>query len=328
VRHTFKILIAGFAILLVLSACGEAPATYTPAQLPTQPAPSSTNIPSTPTAELPTTQPPPTDIPAPTATPIPAEDLAALVNGVPIFLEEFEREVARQRAANEHAGIIPADPAGFERAVLNTLIEQELIRQRAAEMGIAISEEQLDAEIAEHIQMLGGAEAWSAWLEENTFTEAEHRKQQFTQMLGGKLVEAVIAEVPRAAEQVHARHILVERPEMAEALLEQILQGADFAELAKEHSLDTTTRDSGGDLGWFTRGQLFEPTIENAAFNLAPGEVSTVIVSQLGYHIVQTLEREMDRPLDENALETLNQLAIERWQQSLWQDADIRRFVE
>jgi|GEM_PF-589510 len=97
-------------------------------------------------------------------------------------------------------------------------------------------------------------------------------------------------------ERVHARHILIPLQQAdaratAEALRQQIVDGANFEELARKNSKDPATAVKGGDLGFFTRGKMVKP-FEDAAFALAkPGEVSPVVESQFGYHIIQLVEK-------------------------------------
>ena len=91
-------------------------------------------------------------------------------------------------------------------------------------------------------------------------------------------------------EEVHARHILVESEALAKELGEKVAKGGDFVELAKEHSKDPGSKDSGGDLGYFGRGQMV-PVFEETAFKLAKGEVSPPVKSQFGWHIVKVEDR-------------------------------------
>jgi peptidyl-prolyl cis-trans isomerase D len=106
----------------------------------------------------------------------------------------------------------------------------------------------------------------------------------------------------RTPERVKARHILLstankpkdEVPKIqaqAEALLKQIKAGGDFAELAKKNSQDPGSAQKGGDLGWVSRGQMVKP-FEDAAFSLKPNEISNVITTEYGFHIIQVQERQ------------------------------------
>jgi peptidyl-prolyl cis-trans isomerase D len=114
--------------------------------------------------------------------------------------------------------------------------------------------------------------------------------------------EQVTAELPNVPnqEQVRARHILKRSdpdPETArkeiEQLLSQIQGGADFAELARQHSDDTVSAAQGGDLGFFGRGRMV-PQFEQVAFDLEPGQTSGIVETPFGFHIIQTVEKVTD----------------------------------
>jgi peptidyl-prolyl cis-trans isomerase D len=106
----------------------------------------------------------------------------------------------------------------------------------------------------------------------------------------------------RTPERVHARHILLsiankpkdEVPKIqaqAEALDKQIKGGADFAELAKKNSQDPGSAQKGGDLGWVSRGQMVK-NFEDSVFTLKPNEISNVVTTEYGFHIIQVLEKQ------------------------------------
>jgi peptidyl-prolyl cis-trans isomerase C len=94
-------------------------------------------------------------------------------------------------------------------------------------------------------------------------------------------------------EEVRARHILVESELKAKEIFEKIAHGADFAKMAAEHSKDPGSREDGGDLGYFGRGQMV-PQFEEAAFKLRKGDVSQPVQSQFGWHLIK-LEDRRDR---------------------------------
>ncbi len=97
-------------------------------------------------------------------------------------------------------------------------------------------------------------------------------------------------------EEVRARHILVESKEKAEEIYDKLQKGGDFNQLARDNSADPGSKDSGGDLGFFVRGQMVPP-FEEAAFTLKPGEVSKPFSTQFGWHIVKVdARRERQAP--------------------------------
>jgi peptidyl-prolyl cis-trans isomerase C len=91
-------------------------------------------------------------------------------------------------------------------------------------------------------------------------------------------------------EEVQARHILVDSEEKAKELADKISKGGDFAALAKENSKDPGSKDDGGMLGFFGRGQMV-PQFEEAAYRLKKGEISPPVKSQFGFHIIKLEER-------------------------------------
>lgn len=109
----------------------------------------------------------------------------------------------------------------------------------------------------------------------------------------------------RMPERVHARHILfmtqgkpaaddAKIKAQAEDVLKQLRAGADFATLAKKYSQDPGSASKGGDLGWVTRGQMV-PEFEKVTFSLKPNQISDLVKTQYGYHIIQVLEHEQAR---------------------------------
>ncbi|MGB6944382.1 MAG: peptidyl-prolyl cis-trans isomerase [Bryobacteraceae bacterium] len=106
----------------------------------------------------------------------------------------------------------------------------------------------------------------------------------------------------RTQERVRARHILLSTANkskdevakiqaQAEALDKQIKAGGDFAELAKKYSQDPGSAQKGGDLGWVSRGQMVK-NFEDAVFSLKPNEISNVVTTEYGFHIIQVLEKQ------------------------------------
>ncbi len=256
--------------------------------------------------------------PQPTST-----QVAAYVNGQPISMDAFNREVARFEAGQVALGFEIADEAAYRQQILDLLIEQELIRQRAAQAGISVSDAEVD-EIINAMIAETGQEYFNGWLQTNYYTLEEFREVIRLDLITNRLLEPVVNAVPMAAEHVHARHILVNSETEAQAVLTRLQNGEDFAALAAQFSVDVTTRDNGGDLGWFPRGGLLVPEVEEAAFSLQPGAVSGVIHSAWGYHIVQTLEFDPNREIEFETRQRLIEKAIEEWRQSLRVGADIQ----
>ena len=118
---------------------------------------------------------------------------------------------------------------------------------------------------------------------------------------------------PRPAqEEVHARHILVDNDDSLKQVQEKLAQGVPFDEVAKEFSTDRATRDKGGDLGWFPRGQMNTP-FEAAAFSQTIGAIGPPVQSPNGTHIIQVLERDPARELDPAQVEGKAATGYQAW---------------
>ncbi len=266
-------------------------------------------------------------------TPTPTEEpLAAMVNGEPITMAEYQRELARYEASLPQSNLDPSTPEGQEalaqaRAwVLDRMIEQRLILQAAAQEGITVSDEEVEASIQSLISEIG-EEAFRQHLADQGMSEEEFRESLRREMIASRMLDKVAQSVPTHGPEVHARHILVATEAEAQQILQQLNAGADFAALAQQYSLDASTRDRGGDLGTFPRGTLTLPEVEEVAFSLQPGQISGIVKSPWGYHIVQVLDRVDDAEYDPVSLRILRDKAIQDWLQGLWDKAEIKKFV-
>jgi parvulin-like peptidyl-prolyl isomerase len=212
--------------------------------------------------------------------------------------------------------------------ILNVMIEQVLTEQAAARDGVVISDDEVNAYMADLIAESGGEEAFKNKLAEWGQTEEEAWREVRGQLIGMRMTQRIVESVPTTAEHVHARHILVDTAEEAERILAQLQASADFATLAKAYSQDTSTRENGGDLSFFPRGILVAPEVEEVAFALQPGQFSGVVPSVLGYHIVQVVERDPARSVSQENLRLLQERAVQEWIEGLWAQGEVQRFIE
>lgn len=172
------------------------------------------------------------------------------------------------------------------------------------------------------------------------------REQYFEKQLKGAVSEADAKKIydQRVAQlkpedEVEARHILVDTEEKAKDLQAKIKAGGDFAELAKENSADTGSKEKGGMLGYFGRGQMI-PEFEKAAFTMTKGQVSEPVKTTYGWHIIKVEDRRRKPPpsFDEVKGTIMNSLAVVKAQEEAaalrkkaeveYVDADIKKQVE
>jgi len=148
-------------------------------------------------------------------------------------------------------------------------------------------------------------------------SEADYRQIVEAGLILDKVRQHFADQVPTEAEQVNVSHIQVDTQEEAQAALQRLDAGEDFALVASEVSTDTFTAANGGEFGWLLEGDLasrYGPEVEEAAFSLAPGEYSPPISSTVGIHIIMVNERGM-QPLSEYRLQAEQQQAYFEWLQ-------------
>ncbi len=306
------------AVLAMPLSCGS-PAGPAPGQTPaaTVPQPAASPSSAVGTAAVPT--PPSQTSPEATGnapTP-PTEPAAALVNGQPIGLHEYENQVALAVSyLVKQDNFDPTTAEGKEtvaqvrRQVLSWMVDQVLIEQAAASQGVSVPAEKVDAEIA---RLVGTDDIkFQEWLTDNGLTPESFRLQLQRELLGAALQDHIMGSQPPAVEQVHARHILVASESEAMDVLVKLSAGEGFASLAETYSLDRGTFDSGGDLGFFPRG-VMPRDIEDVAFSLPAGRLSGIVKTDFGYHIIEVVERDDARQVADELVASWRQHTFVSW---------------
>jgi parvulin-like peptidyl-prolyl isomerase len=253
----------------------------------------------------------------PDPTPTAPANTAALVNGKPIPLPDFEVQVEQAMSylkqqpnfdSNSQEG--QAAISQLRRQVLSWMIDQAVIEQTAAREGVSVSEDQVQAEIT---RLIGNdPDKFDEWLKTNGLTRETFQSQLQRELLGVALQEHVIGSDSPIVEQVHARHILLASETEAMDVLLKLRSGGDFAELAKQYSQDKGSSQTGGDLGFFPRS-IMPNEIEAVAFSLSPGEISGIVKSDFGYHVIQVIEKDPARKVSDEMLATWRQKSFLRW---------------
>lgn len=246
--------------------------------------------------------------------------VVATVNGTAITRVELDRAVKIMLSQNNGGKALSDEERKMaEKSVLEQLISAELLYQAGQKFQISDADKRVDAQVNQNKAKFASQEVYEKALKENGLTESDLRLFARKEIYINNLIEKEIAsrvnisdaEVKKFydenidkfkhEEMVQASHILIgvdskasdedrkKAKEKAEALLKRIKGGEDFAEAAKKES-DCPSSAQGGDLGYFSKGQMV-PAFESAAFSLKPGEISNVVETQYGYHIIKMVDR-------------------------------------
>jgi foldase protein PrsA len=197
----------------------------------------------------------------------------------------------------------------YGTTVLEQLVMERLISQAGATDGFVPSEASITQRLDEIKSQYPSEESFLQTLAHFNIS-MERLRQDITLTLtlehlatkGIELAEGAVADFYEAhkydlgqPEMVEAHHIVVDDKQEAEQILKELKAGADFAEMAKKKSTDYMTVQTGGALGWVAKGQLPE-AFEAAAFALKEGELSQVVETYLGYHVIKVTGRKEATP--------------------------------
>lgn len=257
-------------------------------------------------------------------TPASNSTAVAKVNGTSITRGELDRAMKVMLVQTGAPSNLTADQKkSAETAVLNQLVSAELLFQAGRKLEVKDIEKQVAAQISSAKAKFSTPAQFDKSLKENGITENDLKEYARKELYINNLIETQIAskvsvteaeekkfydENPdkfKLPESVRASHILIgvdakstdadklKAKEKAETVLKKVKGGEDFATAAKENSTCPSSTQ-GGDLGFFTKGQMV-PAFENAAFSLQPGELSDVVETQFGYHIIKVVEKQPAR---------------------------------
>ena len=248
-------------------------------------------------------------------------DVVVTVNGVGITRAELDRSVQALLAQNRMPA--PSDPdqkKKIEEAALNQMIAAELLFQAGKKLEVPDLEKKVDEKFNQGKSRFPSTEDFEKALKENGLTVQDLKDIIRRDIIISAYIEKQISpkvvvtseqakkfynenlDKFKRSETVKASHILVgvdpkataeekqKARQKADDLLKQVKGGADFAEVAKKESTCPSGKN-GGDLGEFGRGQMVKP-FEDAAFGLKPGEMSGVVETQFGYHLIKVTGKE------------------------------------
>ncbi len=316
------------ALLVMVTACAD------PAPAPSEEAPAEETAATTDAPEIPPVDPVPEVLP----------DVVARVNDTPITADELERAV---RSAEIQAG--QPLPAQFRdqvyRSVLDQLVSFHLLLQESETLSLTVNEADLEQRIEGMRANFPDEEAFQAQLSNwettlDAVREETRRDMQVEQVIASQVVPDVDidADTARAFYDEHpeqftrpggreARHLLIgvspnasdddkdEARTRATELRQQVLDGADFAELARTQSEDPGSAENGGSIGLVVPGQTVPP-FEQALFALEEGETSDVVETPFGFHVIQMtgLQEPQLVSFEETSLEIQQFLAAQEQQ--------------
>ncbi len=283
-----------------------------------------------------------------------SDDPAAVVNGTTITQKALEFETQRMVEQMARQGRVPDEKnmPMVREEVLSRMVEEELLYQASQAEAITVPDSRVTAELdaikkrfpseKEYKDALAGIDMKEADLAQKITRGVAIEqliKEHVVQDIGVDDTESRAfydqnTDMFKRPEQVQARHILIKTAEdftaeqkaeargKIDAVRQKVMDGAEFSALASEYS-EGPSSAKGGDLGYFSRGQMVKP-FEDAAFALETGSVSEVVETQFGYHIIKVTDR---RPATVVAYESARAQIEERLKQEKSR-RKIREYIE
>ena len=259
--------------------------------------------------------------------PLPIDRVVAIIGEQPLLWTDVLTAINQRRAQGLQVPTDSVQQAALARTVLNDLVDEEILVQKAKEMKLEVTESEIisaaDRQIKSVRSQFKSDEEYRTELRNAGLgTAEEYRKALIEQYRRQNLQQKAFAEMRKRAKPVNvtdeevtaafekSRADLQKRPASvtfrqiivaphasaaakakakarADSLLVEIRKGGDFEQIAKRESMDPGTKQLGGDLGWNRRGSGLVPEFEAMMFALRPGEVSPVIETAFGYHIIK-----------------------------------------
>jgi foldase protein PrsA len=261
------------------------------------------------------------------------EDVVAKINGEAITKDQLYDAMVKQ---------------GGQQA-LDMLIMEKIIEMEAKKQGIQVTEQDVDKEIDKMAEQYGGREAFERIIGMYGYSIDGMKKDIGMSLKIEELLRPSISiteeemkeyfeenkETFAVEEQVKASHILTETEEAVAEVKEKLDAGEDFAELAKEYSIDEANKNYGGDLGIVKRGEMV-PEFEEAAFSMEAGSISEPVKTQFGYHIIKVDDKKEAREADfEQSKEQIEEILFEgkvqlefhSWYQGKLEEYEIENFL-
>jgi peptidyl-prolyl cis-trans isomerase C len=258
----------------------------------------------------------------------PDEKKVAIVNGTAITQTDLDNEliVIKKRFMEQGRAITDAQLKGISGAVIETLINRELLFQQSQKMGIAVKDEEVLNQLIKMKEGFPSEAEYQKKISEMNMSESAIKAQINRALVIRELINKEVADKVEVSdeeakefydsrpqdfkqpEEVNARHILIKVDQNAEEtekakskkeikeIQKKLKNGEDFADLAKEYS-QGPSGPKGGALGYFKRGQMVKP-FEDAAFALDTNEVSDIVETTFGYHLIKVVDKKPESTID------------------------------
>jgi foldase protein PrsA len=225
-----------------------------------------------------------------------------LISGCASSTENVVAKVGSESISKDDLYTMMVDQYG--EAALNTLIADKIVELESDEQEIKVSDKEIEKELQKLQESYEDEEAFNQALTSSGSSLESVKDNIKSYLLTQKLLKERVTvsddqikeyfeankESFAQQEQVEASHILVEDEETAKEVKEKLDKGADFAEVAKEYSTDTSNAESGGELGFFAKGEMVAE-FEEKAFSMAAEEISDPVKTEFGYHIIKVTDK-------------------------------------
>jgi peptidyl-prolyl cis-trans isomerase C len=295
-----------------------------------------------------------------------SDRMAASVNGIPILKSQYERELStfQKQAAQKGRPLNETDLTTVKSRILENLIDAEILYQQSQKEGVKVDDQAINKQIETIKKRFSDEAAYQKALEGMDVSEEEIRTKIRRGLAIKQLIDTDVLQkiaitneetkkfynnnpnLFNQKEQIKASHILIkvapdadeskkiQARKKIEAVQKKVRQGEDFGLLAKTNSEGPTAQRK-GDLGYFGRGRMVKP-FEDAAFALNVGEVSKIVETQFGYHLIKVIDKkpprtipykEVQQKLEQHLNKEKEKTEIQGYIENLKKSATIKRFI-
>ena len=253
---------------------------------------------------------------------------AVRVDDAKYNLKYFTSRVTSLVQASGGSGAV--QPQTVIPQMVQQIVEEEVMRRFGNEQGAAADEDEINTDIATRMGLSGKDDPnfqtrFQEELARSGINESHYRDLSASAVIRKEILDKFTSEVPASAESIRFRQIAVRDQAEADDIKSQIDGGADFAAIAQEKSLDSTTKSAGGEVGWVPRG-ILDPKVEEQLFGQELNVITTY-VTEGGAFVYQVEEEQADRALEETHKSVLSQKKLQDWVEEKKGGLTVEEFV-